>query len=160
MRFNELVNAPEHVVVALQAIDRWQAIEALVDALVARGRIAGADRDAVVAAVRSREETMSTGVGNGIGIPHAAIAQVENVEGMLGISDHGIDFDALDGAPVHIVMLFVVPQQQFQEHLDTLADIARVLCDPTVRHAIQSARTPADVLAAIQSSCVATQSQP
>jgi mannitol/fructose-specific phosphotransferase system IIA component (Ntr-type) len=149
MRLGELIDKPERVVLDVHARDRWQAIDELVDALVAAGRIQPADRDAVATAVRQREETMSTGIGAGIGIPHAAMAQVATVEGILGVSTGGVDFDALDGAPVHIIMLFLVPQQQFQAHLDTLADIARVLCQREIRERICAATSAAQVVETI-----------
>ena len=70
---------------------------------------------------------MSTGIGIGIGIPHAATDLVGEVVGAIGRSRKGVQFDALDGKPVKLVMLFLVPQDQFQKHLNTLANLAKLL---------------------------------
>jgi mannitol/fructose-specific phosphotransferase system IIA component (Ntr-type) len=70
---------------------------------------------------------MSTGIGFGIGIPHASTDLIGEVVGALGRSKGGVNFDALDNQPVNLVMLFLVPQGQFQKHLHTLASIAKLL---------------------------------
>jgi mannitol/fructose-specific phosphotransferase system IIA component (Ntr-type) len=70
---------------------------------------------------------MSTGIGFGIGIPHASTELVPEVVAVVGRSQKGIQFDALDGKPVHLVLLFVVPSGQFQKHVNTLANIAKLL---------------------------------
>lgn len=117
----------EQIVPDLKATNRWEAIDELVDVLIATGKIQAKDRAAIIAAVRKRENSMSTGIGFGIGIPHASTDLLFEVVGALGRSKKGVDFDALDNRPVHLVMLFLVPQGQFQKHLHTLANIAKLL---------------------------------
>jgi len=114
------------MIVDLQARDRWQAIDELVDGLVAAGKIPQANRDPIRSAVKKREEAMSTGVGFGIGLPHASTDLVSDVVFVLGRSKGGINFDAADARPVHRVGLFLVPKGQFQKHLHTLADMAKL----------------------------------
>ena len=70
---------------------------------------------------------MTTGIGYGIGIPHASTDLVGEPVGAIGRSRSGVQFDALDGQPVKLVMLFLVPQGQFQKHLHSLADLAKLL---------------------------------
>ena len=70
---------------------------------------------------------MSTGVGFGIGIPHASTDLVSDVVAGIGRSKKGIEFGALDGKPVQLVVLFLVPAGQFQKHVNTLANIAKLL---------------------------------
>jgi len=82
---------------------------------------------------------MSTGIGFGIGIPHASTDLIQEVVGALGRSRPGVDFDALDNQPVHLVMLFLVPQGQFQKHLHTLANIAKLLHRAEFRKALEEA---------------------
>jgi PTS system nitrogen regulatory IIA component len=118
---------PEKKVVDLLAQDRWQAIEELIDHLVATGKISTQYRDSVTQSVRARESAMSTGIGFGIGIPHASTALVSDVVGVFGRSRKGIQFDAMDGNPVHLVFLFLVPAGQFQKHVNTLANIAKLV---------------------------------
>lgn len=129
----------DQIVTDLKATDRWEAIDELIDTLVATGRIRPEHRDAVAAAVRKREQSMSTGIGFGIGIPHASTDLISEVIGALGRSRTGVNFDALDNQPVHLVMLFLVPQGQFQKHLHTLANIAKLLHKAEFRQALETA---------------------
>ena len=82
---------------------------------------------------------MSTGIGFGIGIPHASTDLIYEVVGAFGRSSKGVNFDALDNQPVHLVMLFLVPQGQFQKHLHTLANIAKRLHNKDFRAALEQA---------------------
>jgi mannitol/fructose-specific phosphotransferase system IIA component (Ntr-type) len=150
MRLHELITDPGQIVTDLKAVDRWGAIDELISVLVRTSRIGAEHEDAVRAAVREREQTMSTGIGNGIGIPHGASDRVDRVQAVLGIARHDIDFESLDKAPVRIVLLFVVPQNQFQAHLDTLASIARLLSDESTRDHIREAADPHAALAIIR----------
>jgi fructose-specific phosphotransferase system IIA component len=129
----------EQIITELQATDRWQAIEELINNLVATGKIRTEHRDAISAVVKKRESSMSTGIGFGIGIPHASTDLINEVVGALGRSKQGVNFDALDNQPVNLVMLFLVPQGQFQKHLHTLANIAKLLHKADFRQALEQA---------------------
>jgi mannitol/fructose-specific phosphotransferase system IIA component (Ntr-type) len=118
---------PNPIVIELQAENRWQAIDELIGSLVANGKIKSENRDAILASVKKRESSMSTGIRFGIGIPHASTDLVSEVIGAIGHSRKGVQFDALDGKPVHFVMLFLAPQGQFQKHLHTLSNLAKLL---------------------------------
>lgn len=118
---------PEQIVSDLRAVNRWEAIDELIACLVSSGKIPAQHREAVTAAVKKRETSMSTGIGFGIGIPHASTDLIHEVTAAFGRSKRGLSFDALDNQPVHLVTLFLVPQGQFQKHLHTLAGIAKVL---------------------------------
>src|SRR6185369_8115846 len=113
--------SPQQIIADLKAKNRWEAIEELIDNLVATGKIKPENREQIAAVVRKRETSMSTGIGFGIGIPHASTDLIYEVIGSLGRSVGGTNFDALDNQPVNLVMLFLVPQGQFQKHLHTLA---------------------------------------
>lgn len=152
MMLHELITEPEQIVADLQATDRWATIAELMAVFVRTGRITEGDAEAVAAAVRKREESMSTGIGNGIGIPHAPSEHVSRVQALIAIAHHDVDFAALDGEPVRIVVLFVVPQNEFQEHLNTLANIARVLNDEETRRKFREATTPEEVLTIVRAS--------
>ncbi|HZL12918.1 MAG TPA: PTS sugar transporter subunit IIA [Verrucomicrobiae bacterium] len=115
------------MIVDLQGSDRWQVIDELVDYLISSGKIQLAHRDSIIAAVRKRELSMSTGIGFGVGIPHASTNLVSEVIEVMGRSKNGINFDSLDGKLVHKVVLFLVPTGQFQKHADILANIAKRL---------------------------------
>jgi mannitol/fructose-specific phosphotransferase system IIA component (Ntr-type) len=117
----------QQIVPELKSANRWEAIDELIGVLVAGGKIAPAHREAVTTVVKKREQSMSTGIGFGIGIPHASTDLISEVVAAFGRSRAGVNFDALDNQPVHLVTLFLVPQGQFQKHLHTLAGIAKVL---------------------------------
>src|SRR5712675_3427031 len=123
----------------LQATNRWEAIDELINSLVEAGKIKPENREAIVAVVKKRESSMSTGIGFGIGIPHASTDLIYEVTGALGRSRKGVNFDALDNQPVNLVMLFLVPQGQFQKHLHTLANIAKLLHKAEFRQALEQA---------------------
>jgi len=129
----------EQIVPDLQATNRWEVIDELISVLVATGKISEEHREAVTAAVKKREASMSTGIGFGIGIPHASTDLIYEVVGALGRSGTGVNFDALDNQPVRLVMLFLVPQGQFQKHLHTLANIAKLLHKAELRQALEQA---------------------
>ncbi len=140
----------EQIVPELKATERWAAIDELIDNLVATGKIQATDRDAVTAAVKKRENSMSTGIGYGIGIPHASTDLIFEVVGALGRSNQGVNFDALDNQPVKLVMLFLVPQGQFQKHLHTLANIAKLLHRADFREALEKSPDAETMLKVIQ----------
>lgn len=126
MNLGDILTAKQ-IVPELRATDRWSTIDELIGVLVDAGKIDPADREAVTAVVKKREQSMSTGIGFGIGIPHASTDLIQEVVAAFGRSKEGVNFDALDNQPVHLVTLFLVPQGQFQKHLHTLAGIAKVL---------------------------------
>lgn len=140
----------ETIVPDLHATNRWEAIDQLIDNLVATHKIQAGNRDAVIAVVKKRESSMSTGIGFGIGIPHASTDLIQEVVGALGRSATGIDFDALDNQPVNLVMLFLVPQGQFQKHLHTLANIAKLLHIKEFRQELEQAPDAAAMYAIIK----------
>ena len=136
----------DQIIPEMKASERWSAIVELVDVLVGVRQVKADDRDVVLAALRQREETMSTGIGFGIAIPHASSDRVDKVVAAFGRSRGGIEFDSLDNAPVNFIVLFVVPKDQFQTHLRTLAAIAKFLNDRTVRERLAAAKTAQELL--------------
>jgi mannitol/fructose-specific phosphotransferase system IIA component (Ntr-type) len=136
----------EQIIPEMKSVERWEAIEEIVSLLVASDRIAPGDKASVLAALKQREETMSTGIGFGIAIPHASSDCVGEVIAGFGRSKAGIEFDSLDNQPVHFIVLFIVPRDQFQTHLRTLAAIAKFLNDRTVRDELGTAVDGDDIL--------------
>ena len=141
----------EQIITDLRATNRWEAIDELIDNLVATGKITAQNREAIAAVVKKRESSMSTGIGFGIGIPHASTDLIEEVVGSLGRSIKGVNFDALDSQPVSLVVLFLVPQGQFQKHLHTLANIAKLLHKTEFRQALDQAPDAEAMLKIIRS---------
>ncbi len=142
----------DQIVTDLHAANRWEAIDELIGNLVDTGKIKPEHRDAISAVVRKRENSMSTGIGFGIGIPHASTDLIGEVVGALGRSKTGVNFEALDNQPVKLVMLFLVPQGQFQKHLHTLANIAKLLHRAEFRKALENAPDAEAMLTIIKES--------
>ncbi|MCL4789355.1 MAG: PTS sugar transporter subunit IIA [Verrucomicrobia bacterium] len=140
----------DQIVPDLQATTRWEAIDELINNLVVTGKIKPEHRDAIAAVVKKRDTQMSTGIGFGIGIPHASTDLITEVVGALGRSRKGCNFDALDNQPVNLVMLFLVPQGQFQKHLHTLANIAKLLHKAEFRQTLDQAPDAEAMLKAIK----------
>jgi len=118
---------PKPSIIDLRAEDRWEAIDELVNHLAANHRIQAEHKDAIAESVRRRESSMTTGIGFGIGLPHASTDLVSDVVAAAGRSRNGIQFDAVDEKPVNVVILFLLPRDGFQKHLDTMANLAKLL---------------------------------
>ena len=116
----------------------------MVDLLVASGHIR--DRDAVLKAVLEREKRMSTGMQNGIAIPHGKTDSVDCLIAALGIKRSGVDFGALDGQPSTIFVMTVSPDSRTGPHIQFLAEISRPLNDASVRAKLLAATSPDEVL--------------
>jgi fructose-specific phosphotransferase system IIA component len=138
MDLGDILNR-DQILTDMQAATRWEAIDELIRNLVATGKIKPEHQEAISAVVKKRETSMSTGIGFGIGIPHASTDLISEVVGALGRSLKGVNFDSLDNQPVKLVMLFLVPQGQFQKHLHTLANIAKLLHKSDFRQALEQA---------------------
>ncbi len=123
---------PDQIILDMKAVEHWPAIVELVDHLVASGQLAADQHDEMLEAFRIREEQVSTGIGSGVAIPHAFSDHMDHVIGVFGRSSAGIDFEALDNAPVHFIILFIVPRKDYHLHLRTLAAIAKMLTNSEI----------------------------
>jgi mannitol/fructose-specific phosphotransferase system IIA component (Ntr-type) len=150
MNLADIITAPDQILADMQASNRWEAIDELIGNLVATGKIRPEHRESIAAVVKKRESSMSTGIGFGIGIPHASTDLIYEVAGSFGRSKKGVNFEALDNEPVNLVMLFLVPQGQFQKHLHTLASIAKSLHRKEFRQALESADDAAAMFKIVQ----------
>ncbi len=108
----------------LDATTKTAAVEELVTQLSRSGRLTTADVRPVVEAVLRREELGSTGIGNGVAVPHSKHPCVRELLGIIGHSSRGIEFDSLDGQPVHILFLLLTPPDKPGEHLRALEQIS------------------------------------
>lgn len=86
-----------------------------------------------------RERLGSTGIGNGIAIPHCRIPNLTQVVGALVSLDHPIDFEAIDDQPVDLIFVLLVPEESFSEHLETLATLAGLFNEETFCSALRAA---------------------
>jgi len=138
------------VKIGLDAKEKYEAIEELVDLLVEAHDIPLSLRDHVVEAVTARERSMSTGMEAGVALPHGSSDQVDDIIGAFGIAPRGIPFESLDGRPAKLIILLVVPKQRFQAHVRTLAGIAHLLSQESLREALIQASDVTTVLELIE----------
>ncbi|EEF61638.1 PTS sugar transporter subunit IIA [Pedosphaera parvula] len=118
---------PDKFLPDLQAANRWEVIDELISHLVVTNQIKPEHREVLTAAVKEREIAMSTGIGFGIGLPHALSDLVDDVVAVCGQSKQGIDYNAPDNQPVKCVVLFLSPRRQQEQHTRFLADLAKAL---------------------------------
>jgi mannitol/fructose-specific phosphotransferase system IIA component (Ntr-type) len=145
MKLATLLSA-DQIILDMKALEHWPAIVELVDHLVAIARLPAALKDEVLAALKTREEQVSTGIGSGVAIPHAFSDDLEQVTAVFGRSKAGIDFESIDNAPVHYVILFIVPRKDYHLHLRTLAAIAKMFTNCEVRRQLGKAETRDEIL--------------
>lgn len=136
MKISELLN-PKAIVADLQARDKDRALAELTDALVACE--ASLERAEVIAVLQEREKLGSTGIGDGVAIPHGKLAGIPELMLAFGKSSTGVDFESMDGRPAHLFFLLVAPEESVGVHLKTLARISKLLKDPTVRQKLLDA---------------------
>ncbi len=149
MKLSELLSEST-VLVDLRSKDKWGAIDALIDAAVAGGKVAPTARRAVMEALVARENIASTGMEHGIAIPHATVDVLDDAVGALGVSATGIPFQSTDGQPARLVVLLVIPRKIIHRHIQTIAGVARLFSYDSLRDSLLQARTPAEVLAKIK----------
>lgn len=136
----------QDLILEIEAEEHWPAIVELVERLVTAGKLPANQRQDILDALKLREDMVSTGIGSGVAIPHAFSDDLENVIAVFGRSACGIDFEALDNAPVHLIFLFIVPRRDYQLHLKTLAAIAKTFTNPRLRDALRDAATHEEIL--------------
>jgi len=100
----------------------------------------------LVKALKEREEIMSTGIGFGIAIPHAKIGSINEMAFAIGISRPGIDFDSMDGEPVHLVILVAAGEKQHKEYLRLLSNIMAILKKEQVKDTIINSQSNEEVI--------------
>lgn len=100
---------------------------------------------AMVEVLLEREKLGSTGIGDGIAIPHGKLKGLDRLVISFGRSRQGIDFDAIDGKPVHIFFLLMAPESSTGQHLKALAKISRMLKDPDFRNGLLEAKSAEEI---------------
>ena len=128
----------ERCVYGLNGVSKKRVINKISDVIAANTQQLELDSTEVFNALMAREQLGSTGLGNGIAIPHCRVDGCEQIVGALISLEDPVDFDAVDGKPVDLLFALVVPQQKNDEHLQTLAGLAELFADEdfcyTLRH--------------------------
>jgi len=121
MKLSDLIHAPS-IIADLQAKDRNGVIRELVQSLADYGAIRPEHVETIARATITRENQGSTGFGKGVAVPHVKHPCIEKLVATIGRSSHGVDFAALDRAPVYTVVLLVSPKSTGDEHLQAMAE--------------------------------------
>ncbi len=147
MKIMDFLNE-EAISVNLKAEDKKGVVDELVDLLVKSGEVR--DRDGLVNILMAREALGSTGIGQGIGIPHGKTPNIKRLTAAFGLSKEGVNFESLDGEPTHIFFLLVAPEESAGPHLKALARISRLLKDKYFRETLIKAASAQEVLKIIK----------
>ena len=140
---------PAAVISPLRANGKKQALQELSQHAA---RIAGLPERDLFEALLQRERLGSTGIGDGIAIPHGRMPGIERLVGLFARADRPIDFEALDGQPVDIIFVLIAPEGAGADHLKALARVARVLRNQAVLEQVRMARDPAAIYAILSES--------
>ncbi|MEK6645028.1 MAG: PTS sugar transporter subunit IIA [Planctomycetota bacterium] len=138
------------VIADLQSTDRNGVIREMVTALVSAGALKAEDGETVFRAVSERERQGSTGFGKGVAVPHVKHARVPRMMAAIGRSSAGVDFAALDRAPVYTVVLLLSPPEKPDEHLQAMESIFRHLQRDNFRRFLKQAETTQAILELIE----------
>jgi nitrogen PTS system EIIA component len=133
---------PQRVIASVQAGDKPKLLRELSERAAKQ---LGIDSKAILEALRSREMLGSTGVGQGIALPHARMAGLDRFFGLFARLERPINFDAIDDGPVDLVFLLLIPEQAGSEHLTALAAISRRLRQREVATQLRSAKASSEV---------------
>lgn len=128
MSLNDFITR-ESILPSLKATNKKQALQDISDRAA---EVSGIGAREIFDALIQRERLGSTGIGNGIAIPHGKLAKCDHIIGIFARLDRPIDFESLDGSPVDLIFLLLAPEHAGADHLKALARIARVLRDPTM----------------------------
>ncbi|HOD14948.1 MAG TPA: PTS sugar transporter subunit IIA [Spirochaetota bacterium] len=135
-----------NIIIKSKSKDRWECIGEMVDCAVRNRDIESADSKEIKKALIDREKSMSTGIGNGVAIPHCTSSRVDEIVFVVSLSAFGIDFDSIDGEPVRIIILLIVPKNKLTQHIKTLASIAKLMSNESLRERLLTLKTPEAVI--------------
>lgn len=116
--------------------DKWQTISDLSGILIEAGLVD--DTEIALRDLLERERSLSTGMTDGLAIPHARTRTVTRRCAALGVSDGGVDFDSIDGEPARLIFLVLTPVDGTSSHLEYLSRVATASSDPTWRSALEA----------------------
>jgi len=134
----------ENVFLDLKSSSKEDIIKEMIDRLVVSGKIK--DREAALEAVLAREEKMSTGMENGIAIPHGKTDSVDHLITAVALKKEGVDFESMDGQVSKIFIMTISPLSRSGPHIQFLAEVSKLLKEPEAREMLLAARTVEEVI--------------
>ena len=136
--------APESMIMALKATNKEDAIKEMADLEVKTDIVN--DEDEFIKSIWARENESTTGIGDGIAMPHARNKTINKARVLFAKSEKGIDYNSLDGQPVHLFFMITAPDGADNTHLEALAKLSGLLIDPDLVSALKEAQTPEKVI--------------
>jgi fructose-specific phosphotransferase system IIA component len=146
MRLSELLNSSA-VTLRLKARVKREALVEMVDLLEAAHKFKS--QGEILDRVMRREAMMTTGIGNGVAIPHGKARSADRMAAAVGVCADGLDFESEDNQPVYLIVLLVSPESATSQHVKVLANISRLLKEESVRKSLREAKSPDDFLAVL-----------
>ena len=147
MRLSELLT-PNLLKIGLESEDKEELFQEMVQLFVNAGRIR--DRAAAIKALMEREAKMSTGIARWIGLPHGKLQEAHGILLAIGTSPKGIEYDSLDGEPVHVVIMVFAEVGNPGPHIEALAEISRLFSIPGFTERVREAKSAAELLQMIK----------
>lgn len=136
----------QNILLKPRSATRWDLIGEMVDLAVRNKEIAAGDCEDLTRSLIDREKSMSTGIGNGVAIPHCTTLKVQDIVYVMAIVPQGMDFDSIDNQPVKIVILLLVPKSKLTQHIKTLAQIAKLMSNENLRAKLLTSKTPESII--------------
>ncbi len=142
MKLSDILDV-NNIIIALKARNKNTAIEELAGAIVES--CPSLKKDELIKILLERERLGSTGIGDGVAIPHGKVPGIRDPVISFGRSEKGLDFDSIDGQPVHLFFLLVAPEDSANIHLKALAKIAKILRNNSFRKQLLEATTREEI---------------
>ena len=144
MKMREIVSR-DAIVAKLLSPNRDDAIGEMLDALIAARVVEGGLKKQLMTSVIEREKRGSTGFGKGVAVPHVKLPGLKKMVAAVGVSQTGVDFNALDKQPVYSIILLISPAERPEEHLQAMEVIFKNLSQDAFRRFLRQAASPDDV---------------
>lgn len=151
MALSELIKK-KNIIIGSPAKNRWDIISEMLDVAAKNNDLSNEDIEEIESSLIEREKTMSTGIGKGVAIPHCTSVLVNDTIIVISLSEKGIDFDSIDGEPVKIVIMLIVPKSKLTQHIKTLANIAKLMSDDKIKDKMLTLKTPDSIYKLIKDS--------
>jgi len=126
----------ENILLDIKSSNKWDLLDEMVNLVAKNKEINPKYKDKVLTLLKERENSMTTGIGNGVAIPHCNSSLIQHMTIALAISKKGIDFKSIDNAPAKIIILLLVPDNKLSQHIKILAKIAKIMATEEFRQKI------------------------
>ncbi|AMD94310.1 PTS sugar transporter subunit IIA [Leptotrichia sp. oral taxon 847] len=130
----------------LKGKNKEEVIREMAQVFVKDGILSSDDVDEFITSIYEREKLSSTGMQDGLAIPHTRTALIKKMSLALGVSKNGVDFDSMDGEPSKLIFMIAAPEDAKGEHLDLLAEISKLSFEEEILEKIETAKTAKEVL--------------